>query len=199
MFKNKKGFTIVELVIVIAVIAILASVLIPTFSGIVTKANTSAALQSATSAMKSTLAMSEYGTISDGTQFVIVGAEKPSYVFKFEKNAIQTDKFDASGNVTPMTDWNSVIVKGTTSGNSTTVSETDFNMIKVALSGVANMGTVNYADYTVTDKGGYIVLKLTADNTYLQPNATNGAENTALKFFVNTDYPTDLVTITKSN
>ena len=39
---NKKGFTIVELVIVIAVIAILAAVLIPTFSGIIAKANESA-------------------------------------------------------------------------------------------------------------------------------------------------------------
>lgn len=39
---NKKGFTIVELVIVIAVIAILAAVLIPTFAGIVKKANLSA-------------------------------------------------------------------------------------------------------------------------------------------------------------
>ena len=38
---NKKGFTIVELVIVIAVIAILAAVLIPTFSGLVKKANLS--------------------------------------------------------------------------------------------------------------------------------------------------------------
>lgn len=38
----KKGFTIVELVIVIAVIAILAGVLIPTFSGVVKKANLSA-------------------------------------------------------------------------------------------------------------------------------------------------------------
>ena len=44
---NKKGFTIVELVIVIAVIAILAAVLIPTFSGIVTKAKENAALQEA--------------------------------------------------------------------------------------------------------------------------------------------------------
>ena len=38
---NKKGFTIVELVIVIAVIAILAAVLIPTFSGVIAKANLS--------------------------------------------------------------------------------------------------------------------------------------------------------------
>ena len=39
---NKKGFTIVELVIVVAVIAILAAVLIPTFAGIINKANQSA-------------------------------------------------------------------------------------------------------------------------------------------------------------
>ena len=44
---TKKGFTLVELVIVIAIIAILAAVLIPTFSGVVKKANESKALQSA--------------------------------------------------------------------------------------------------------------------------------------------------------
>ena len=42
---SKKGFTIVELVIVIAVIAILAAVLIPTFSGLVKKANLSSDMQ----------------------------------------------------------------------------------------------------------------------------------------------------------
>ena len=42
---NKRGFTIVELVIVIAVIAILAAVLIPTFSNLVKKANRSADIQ----------------------------------------------------------------------------------------------------------------------------------------------------------
>ena len=36
--RNRKGFTIVELAIVIAVIAILAAALIPTFSGIIQKA-----------------------------------------------------------------------------------------------------------------------------------------------------------------
>ena len=45
--KNRKGFTITELVIVIAVIAILAAVLIPTFSNIIEKANKNAALQEA--------------------------------------------------------------------------------------------------------------------------------------------------------
>ena len=45
--KNNKGFTIVELVIVIAVVAILAAVLIPTFSGIIKKANISADMQTA--------------------------------------------------------------------------------------------------------------------------------------------------------
>ena len=39
---KRKGFTIVELVIVIAVIAILAAVLIPNISNLVKKANASA-------------------------------------------------------------------------------------------------------------------------------------------------------------
>lgn len=39
---KKKGFTIVELVIVIAVIGILSAVLIPTFSGLIDKANDTA-------------------------------------------------------------------------------------------------------------------------------------------------------------
>ena len=41
MKNNRKGFTIVELVIVIAVVAVLAAVMIPTFSGIIKKANIS--------------------------------------------------------------------------------------------------------------------------------------------------------------
>ena len=53
---KKRGFTIVELVIVIAVIAILASVLVPTFTNVVTKAKESAAMQNARSAWTDYLA-----------------------------------------------------------------------------------------------------------------------------------------------
>lgn len=49
---NKKGFTIVELVIVIAVIGILSAVLIPTFSNLTDKANESAAIQEASNEYK---------------------------------------------------------------------------------------------------------------------------------------------------
>ena len=56
MKMNKKGFTIVELVIVIAVIAILAAVMIPTFSGIVDKANKSALEQKIAAAYKEAMA-----------------------------------------------------------------------------------------------------------------------------------------------
>lgn len=59
---NRKGFTIVELVIVIAVIAILAGVLIPTFAGITAKAKKSAAEQEATNLYKEVYALD----MSDG-------------------------------------------------------------------------------------------------------------------------------------
>ena len=56
---NKKGFTIVELVIVIAVIAILAAVMIPTIASLVNKANQSADEQAVTGMNKILVAAQE--------------------------------------------------------------------------------------------------------------------------------------------
>ena len=71
MKKNTKAFTIVELVIVIAVIAILAGVLIPTFSGIVKKAKENAALQEAKNEYTNVYAMaiSSNGVIDEDDDF----------------------------------------------------------------------------------------------------------------------------------
>jgi prepilin-type N-terminal cleavage/methylation domain-containing protein len=65
---NKKGFTIVELAIVIAVIAILAAVLIPAFSGVIEKANQSAAMQYAASLYKEAFALDLADGVADGME-----------------------------------------------------------------------------------------------------------------------------------
>ena len=83
---NKKGFTIVELVIVVAVIAILAAVLIPTFSSIINKANESADIQ-ALNAMNKILAMEE--ATFTGTM-EIMDAYKV-----FDNNGIKADTYTA--------------------------------------------------------------------------------------------------------
>lgn len=67
---KKKGFTIVELVIVIAVIAILAAVLIPTFTNVVAKAKESVALQEAKNAYTAIVA----DDIADGVQDAKINA-----------------------------------------------------------------------------------------------------------------------------
>ena len=76
---NKKGFTIVELVIVIAVIAILAAVMIPTFGGIIKKANLSSVQQAATSAYKEAYAL----VISDGVIATNEAQTVNGYTFTF--------------------------------------------------------------------------------------------------------------------
>ena len=93
MKKNtKKGFTIVELVIVIAVIAILSAVLIPTFSSVVKKAEESAALQEATSAV-TILLSEEDGQLdtTEGTTYNIIYKNgKNEYWYTVTDNKIKT-------------------------------------------------------------------------------------------------------------
>ena len=76
--QNKKGFTIVELVIVIAVIAVLAAVLIPTFADVISKAKDSKATQEAKNAY--TQFMIENAQEGDLAQLYIFKADKKRFV-----------------------------------------------------------------------------------------------------------------------
>ena len=114
---KKKGFTIVELVIVIAVIAILAAVLIPTFASIIESSNKSAAMQSCKSG---------YSTyIADGTQGASKAKGKTFFYDKDSDNKWGADEYgfvcDSNGQFPPQTDTTKYAIKGDGSSSGTAI------------------------------------------------------------------------------
>lgn len=67
--QTKKGFTLVELVIVIAVIAILSAILIPTFGNVISQANETAAMDNAKTAYTNFLVKNGNNS-KDATKYV---------------------------------------------------------------------------------------------------------------------------------
>ena len=128
---NKKGFTIVELVIVIAVIAILAGVLIPTFAGVISKANESKALQEAKNAYTADLALLDgqaenynntkyQNPVYAATEDVTPADDIVYYTLTNEKYEKFTgDTFDSETTYYTVTSYTS-ICKGTFSGENYT-------------------------------------------------------------------------------
>ena len=94
MKKSKKGFTIVELVIVIAVIGILAAVLIPTFTSVIDNANRSAAQSNIKNASTTLLADQADATLPDGV--VIVSGDYYATVENHQVGALVEGKFEVS-------------------------------------------------------------------------------------------------------
>lgn len=100
----KKGFTLVELVIVIAVIAILSAVLIPTFGNVIQNSKDTAAYQNASNAVNSYLVdqASQENNAALGEGYIIVftspkvysssstklGAANDAYYFEYDGNAV---------------------------------------------------------------------------------------------------------------
>ena len=99
--KLKKGFTLVELVIVIAVIAILSAVLIPTFGNVISNAKDSAAFSTASNALtkyttnqaqagESTILPDGYVLVFDKEQsfYQTDISVEPAYVFEFKNGSL---------------------------------------------------------------------------------------------------------------
>lgn len=98
---NRKGFTIVELVIVIAVIAILAGVLIPTFASITNKAKDSAALQEATNVLKAYVA--DYAATDEVADLYIIKFEdgKATIAYEVTRGQIAEKKMETIPTIAP--------------------------------------------------------------------------------------------------
>ena len=104
----KKGFTIVELVIVIAVIAILAAVLIPTFTSVTEKAKESAALQQARNA-QTAITVSDNADPNDtddiGANYII---EVNGYKFKVVNGQLGVNPVSSTDGYTLMADTTAI-------------------------------------------------------------------------------------------
>ena len=123
--KLKKAFTITELVIVIAVIAILAAVLIPTFSNVIESANKSAALQTSNNALKEYLAV--VGTDDDTSNDNPVGMVfvNDGYAYVYLNGALQyIGKTDDLAYLSVSTTDTQVVLNGSLPSSITGASET---------------------------------------------------------------------------
>ena len=137
---NKKGFTIVELVIVIAVIAILAAVLIPTFSGVIEAANQSSAMSAAKNAYTEWLSTDKNATkLSENTDFYIKSGE---YYF-----AVENGQFNSTGSKTAPTSGTTILyVEGSE------LTATTGNVIVVADNGAVSTTATTAPEATTAEE-----------------------------------------------
>lgn len=185
--KLKKGFTIVELVIVIAVIAILAAVLIPTFSSITNSARESAALQEAKSGSETILALTT-GTLPENSAFLVADDEESDtndYTFVFAGQKIQNvNAVEEFSSVFNMCKRNDVMKSGaategyivyvstkalTSANDQVTNGSINVNVANRILSAIGVTATVtdDTDDYTLSASRDYAMWKFQkGDKTY---------------------------------
>lgn len=103
--KAKKGFTIIELVIVIAVIGILAGVLIPTFSNVINNANETAAMEEAKNAYTNFLTEGDNAQDLASYNFYIkvVNNSTNTYYFKVENGQFTPSAAAVTGTISVRT------------------------------------------------------------------------------------------------
>jgi hypothetical protein len=76
MLKNKKGFTLLELIVVIVVAGLLAAIAIPSFNNVKTEAKKQAGFQEAAAFVKSVNALAAFTTANDASTKADVAADE---------------------------------------------------------------------------------------------------------------------------
>ena len=99
MKKTNKGFTLVELIIVIAVIGVLAAILIPTFANVIDKANRKSAFSDAKNALQIFLAENTDGeggaVVPEGAVFEVTKAGQKWYFLYQDNGLVEAGADDA--------------------------------------------------------------------------------------------------------
>ena len=162
----KKGFTLVELVIVIAVIAILSAVLIPTFGNVIQNSKETAAFQNAKSAIDTyTIAQADNGNtanLADGWVVVFTGQkdyeaktwtlDSSTYIFRYENGALVQKQ------------GKEVLKGGSTN--------TALANVVFAMSGITTSGTGESASWTATSNATSLPLNYSFKTANPHDNVT---------------------------
>jgi len=181
---NKKGFTIVELVIVIAVIAILAAVLIPTFTTVIAKSRASAALQTAKNALENVVS-DTYG-LGDGTVFAVSEKKGEAAKHFLVYDSTKTESLAAAKDATSAAGTWKIFVRATD------VEAEQTNIIALVKAALDN---ANDSDEAFALTG---TATLNDANNYQEGTAiaaTYGAQ--AVEVYTNADLPETVVAIIK--
>ena len=177
---NKKGFTIVELVIVIAVIAILAAVLIPNFANLVKKANEANARAEAKNLVTEMLAEILLG--KEGDADLLVFSEKGSDVYAYAYSRTEGKMIAYKNNPTAKTGSfentvNNILTAMRDAGAiaACDIGEEDWRQpdkIKDVVDGLSTKGSmIVYANYTINADKFAVHVHSFGDWTYV--NETN--------------------------
>ena len=170
---NKKGFTIVELVIVIAVIAILAAVLIPTFAGIIAKANLSAdqravremntaiAMEGATTLDAAMAALEKHGI---NAKYLIPLSAGYSFIWNETDKKIELVEGESKENITDSYKEIAVVVNSLDAFS--TALEDGFKYVKLD-------ADIAYDKQSLTINSGYVTIDLNG-HTLTLPEFNNG-------------------------
>ncbi len=99
LLKNKKGFTLIELIVVIAILGILAIITIPNISGFTDKAKETADIAAAETIAKAISILVAEGTISDTETITYDGSKFDEYNEDIMK-LVDKIKFNREGSIT---------------------------------------------------------------------------------------------------
>lgn len=97
---NKKGFTLIELIVVIAILAILALILVPTITNYISEATNSRDQANSRSLYSQIALQVATGTITDGTGLTVGGPDSLVCTYDVASNQVTTFSCTRPGGVT---------------------------------------------------------------------------------------------------
>lgn len=166
----KKGFTLVELVIVIAVIAILSAVLIPTFGNVISNAKKSSAQSEASNAISqyvtTAAANGQNADLADG--YIVIFEKKQPLVTFSEVSTVWTGAVNstnyAAGNVAYVFEYKGGRLEETDKKFTDLGGDTTYTLTAGATATASKDQTVAASGKTVSTFGVYFLDADIADN-----------------------------------